>query len=140
MMRERMSMAHTDGQENNTGITVVYDGDCPFCTRYSQLLRLRENTGHVRMINAREPDETADRLREEGIELDKGIVVLWRGQIYQADRALHLLASLSGDKGFFNRLTRLAFKSPTLTRWLYPFLYHGRNLALKLTGKTRITR
>ena len=33
---------------------IVYDGECPFCTQYVKLMRLRETVGIVKPLNARE--------------------------------------------------------------------------------------
>ncbi len=40
---------------------IVYDGECPFCSRYVALQRLRESIGKVSMVNARDhlPDVAA---------------------------------------------------------------------------------
>ena len=34
--------------------SIVYDGDCPFCSRYVKLVRLREALGSVDLVNARD--------------------------------------------------------------------------------------
>ena len=39
---------------------LVYDGDCPFCSRYVQYLRLRQAAGPVRLVNAREGGPLVD--------------------------------------------------------------------------------
>ncbi len=31
-------------------LLIYYDGQCPFCNRYVQLLRLKESAGDVRLI------------------------------------------------------------------------------------------
>jgi protein-disulfide isomerase len=36
------------------GVTVFYDGACPFCSAYVRMVRLRKAAGEVRLIDARE--------------------------------------------------------------------------------------
>ena len=40
--------------------TIVYDGDCPFCSRYVALVRLREAVGQVVLANARDGGPVVD--------------------------------------------------------------------------------
>ena len=32
---------------------IIYDGECPFCSRYVKLMRLEETIGDIRLIDAR---------------------------------------------------------------------------------------
>ena len=45
---------------------LVYDGDCPFCSRYVKYLRLRRAAGPVRLVNAREGGPLVDELQRAG--------------------------------------------------------------------------
>src|SRR5690606_25765599 len=45
------------------GLTIVYDGDCPFCTSYIRLLRIRDAAGPVRLVNAREDHDVVAEAR-----------------------------------------------------------------------------
>ena len=44
-------------------VLIVYDGQCPFCSRYVELVRLRQSLGQVRLINAREGGPLVDELQ-----------------------------------------------------------------------------
>jgi predicted DCC family thiol-disulfide oxidoreductase YuxK len=63
-------------------LVVVFDGDCPFCSQYVQLLKLRETVGATRLINARSGDSIAIELQQSGYNLNQGIVVRYKGQTY----------------------------------------------------------
>ena len=119
-------------------LTLVYDGECPFCTRYVTLMRLRESAGTVQLLNARDPHPFVEELLEAGFDLDDGMVLKSGSNIYHGDRAIHALALMSGRVGWFNRLNFLVFRSPMLSRWLYPLLRAGRNATLRLLGRSRI--
>jgi len=45
---------------------IVYDGDCPFCSRYVRLVRLRDAIGPVALVNARDGGELVDEIRAAG--------------------------------------------------------------------------
>jgi len=120
--------------------TIVYDGECPFCSSYVTLLRLREAVGPVRLINARElPGALLDELRGNH-DLDAGMLFIRDGSIYHGDTAVHHLALLSSPSGLFNRLNALVLGQERLARRLYPALRLGRRLALALRGSGKIHR
>lgn len=122
------------------GITIIYDGDCPFCSRYVEMVRLRESVGDVRLVDARDPDAaawlTAVRLR--GLDLNDGMVAIYLDQYYHGDECLHLLAGLTSDSGLFNRINSFVFRSRTVSRYLYPVLRAGRNATLAALGREKL--
>jgi predicted DCC family thiol-disulfide oxidoreductase YuxK len=119
-------------------VWVVYDGECPFCSRYVLLYRLRERGQHVHLIDARSSHPIVGEIRARNLDLNEGMVVRWRGQYHYGADAMHLLATLAGDGSFFNRLNRLLFSRPRLARALYPALVRGRKLTLRLLGRKLI--
>ncbi len=36
-----------------SALSILYDGQCPFCRRYTDLLRLRQSVGEVRLVDLR---------------------------------------------------------------------------------------
>jgi predicted DCC family thiol-disulfide oxidoreductase YuxK len=120
-------------------IFVVYDGMCPFCTRYVMLYRIRQLAEKVHMIDARSDHPVVEEVRARGLSLENGMAVKWNGQIYHGAAALHVLALLGSDSGFFNRLNRLVFSRPRLGRFLYPAMVAGRRLTLRLLGRPPIS-
>ena len=57
------------------------------------------------------------------------------------DGAVHLLATLSSEKGgLFDRMQRAAFANPRRAARLYPVLAAGRRLFLRLVGRKPIGR
>ena len=116
----------------------MYDGDCPFCSRYVQYLRLREAAGPVRLVNAREGGPLVDELLRAGLDLDEGMVLKLGGRSYHGADCIHALALLSSGSGLFNRINAKVFRSPQLSRLLYPVLRAGRNTVLRLLGRTQI--
>jgi predicted DCC family thiol-disulfide oxidoreductase YuxK len=120
-------------------IFVVYDGMCPFCTRYVMLYRIRQLAEKVHMIDARSDHPVVQEVRARGLSLENGMAVKWNGQFYHGAAALHVLALLGTDSGLFNRLNRMVFSRPRLGRFLYPTMVAGRRLTLRLLGRSPIS-
>lgn len=121
------------------GAVIVYDGECPFCSRYVKMVRLRESLGAVRLVNARDSDDPlVEELKAAGIDLDEGMVLKLDDRLYHGDDCVHMLAMLSTPVGLFNRLNGAVFRSKAASRMLYPVLRSGRNAVLFLLGRRRI--
>ncbi len=116
-------------------LTILYDGECPFCSAYVRMLRLREVVDAVELVDARSGDPRVAEALAAGLDLDDGMVVLWQGARHYGADAVHLLAVLSGDGGPFNRLQRHLFRGPRMARALYPWLVRARRLWLRLAGR-----
>jgi len=74
----------------------------------------------------------------EGLDIDQGMVLKIRGQLYYGADAIHVLALISSRLGLFNQLNYWIFKSQVLAKTVYPVLRFFRNLLLKMLGKTKI--
>ncbi|HMH66133.1 MAG TPA: DCC1-like thiol-disulfide oxidoreductase family protein [Rhizomicrobium sp.] len=119
-------------------IWVVYDGQCPFCSSYVLLYRLRALAGLVHLIDARSDHPLVEAIRQHGYDLDAGMAVAFGGRIYWGAEAMNVLALLGSGSTIFNRLNRLLFRRIGLARLLYPILVRGRMLTLRLLGRGRI--
>ena len=117
---------------------LVYDKQCPVCDNYCRLMRIEESAGDLKLIDARGPSDALDEITALGLDIDQGMVLKMEGKIYYGADAIHALALISSRSGLFNRLNYWLFKSKRASRILYPALRCGRNLLLKLLGKTKI--
>ena len=125
-------------QTGEPGAWIVYDGQCPFCSRYVALLRLRDSLGEVRLINARDGGPVVEELERAGVDLDEGMVLKLDDRLYHGHDCIHVLALLSTPSGSFNRINAALFRSPRVARLLYPVLRTGRNAVLRLLGRSKI--
>ncbi|MEO0871885.1 MAG: DCC1-like thiol-disulfide oxidoreductase family protein, partial [Pseudomonadota bacterium] len=110
-------------------ISVYYDGECPFCTKYVRMVRL-QRADEVRLVNLREDEDLRARFAAEGFDLDGGMVVDDRGTRFSGDKAVAYMAALSTPSDAFNRLNRWIFSNATLAAALYPLMRAGRWVAL----------
>lgn len=124
---------------DEAGTYVVYDGDCPFCSEYVKLLRLREAVGKVEPVNARDDHPAARYATAKGVDLNQEMALILRGEVFSGPDCMHRLALMSTGAGAFNAVMAKVFASPQLSRALYPILRAGRNLTLRLMRRTPIT-
>lgn len=117
---------------------IVYDGQCPFCSRFVRYQRLQLSIGPVELVDARQGGALVRRLRQLGYDLDEGMVLVWHGQIFHGDACINRLALLSSRSDLFNRVNAAVFRSPTVSRVLYPVLRAGRNGVLRMLGRRKI--
>lgn len=120
------------------GVAVVYDGDCPFCSRYVALAKLREAVGDVRLINARDDAALSADLRRRGYDLNDGMAVFYNGEIHYGGDATYILAALSDRRSVFSKLSAGVLGNRAVARTIYPFLRFGRNTTLRILGKSKI--
>jgi predicted DCC family thiol-disulfide oxidoreductase YuxK len=113
---------------------LVYDGECPFCGDYLELLKLRERWPDLQLIDAREKPQhlAVERVRSAGLRIDDGMALIDGEIIYHGADAIHAVAKFGGV------LNRIAFGSKSGARMLYPLLKTGRALTLKALGRPKI--
>lgn len=121
-------------------IYFVYDGECPICQMGADLYKVRQSVGEVKTVDARtEKDHPVmQEVNQAGLNLDEGMVIKYNNQLYQGKEALHIMAILGADSGWFNHVNNTLYKSRTLAKLSYPFMKGARNIALKLKGAGKI--
>jgi predicted DCC family thiol-disulfide oxidoreductase YuxK len=119
-------------------LSVVYDGECPFCSNYVQHVRLQKIAGHLKYIDARGGGPIVEDAIKRGFNLDDGMLVIVDGAYHHGADAVHIIAMLSSPVDVLNRLNARLFRSRSLARLLYPGMRGGRNLTLALLGRKKI--
>jgi len=117
---------------------IVYDGECPFCTNYVGLYRMRAQLGNVHLVNAHDDVPIVSEIRARGIDLNKGMVLKFADKFYHGDKCMHMLALLSSESNLVNKINKWIFSHQERARLLYPILVTGRNLTLRLLGRGKI--
>ncbi len=121
-------------------ITLVYDGDCPFCRATAHMYRLKQAVGSLSIINAREAfgSPLMNDIQRRGLDLNEGVVVHFGSKLYHGAEALHVLALMGSQTGWLNKLNVSMFRNRATARLYYPFLKGVRNFFLWLLGKKPI--
>ena len=129
----------TDPKPKPDELALIYDGECPVCTTYSCTVDVDEGKASgIKRINARSDDALVRQAKDAGLDLDEGMIVVHDGKLYHGADALNIMARLAPSRGFGNRLNKILFSNPTISRVTYPVLRAGRNTLLKLLGRKKI--
>lgn len=117
---------------------LIYDGDCPFCSNFVKLTRLRETVGTIRIVNARDASSQLDEALSAGFVIDEGMLLKIDDQYYHGADCMNRIALLTSRSGFINKTILFIFRSHRLSQILYPILRFFRNTTIKLLGVSRL--
>lgn len=122
------------------GIQFIYDGECPVCTYAAHAFRIRQAAGELTLIDARTEGghPLVQEVNRRGLDLDEGMVIHYEGTFYHGADALHLMALVGSETGWYNKANALLFRSKTLSKILYPVLRAGRNTLIFFKGVPKI--
>ena len=121
------------------GIIIIYDGECPVCTRYVQMVRLKQVHGEVRLVNARsENSELVDWVCSEGYLIDDGMVVLYGDRVYYGADAIAFISLVTTSSSILNKSISLMFRCKWLGKFIYPVLVLLRRMLLILLGRNKM--
>lgn len=116
---------------------LVYDPECPVCDAYCRAARAR-GAPATQLVSAREPGELMAEITRRGLDIDQGMVLELDGRVLYGADAIHALALRLEGRSAFARLNRWLFRSSRRAALAYPALRAGRNLLLKLLGRSKI--
>ena len=122
--------------EKSDTVFVFYDGECPFCSNFVKMLALKKYYS-VELFDLRTLPEIVQWFREEGLNVDDGMIVTINQRLYYADEAVHILALLSTNS-LVGRANRLLFSRRRIARLLYPIMKTGRIIVLAILRKKKI--
>ena len=116
-------------------LTFIYDGECPFCNHFAELIELKSKLSDISIINGREDLITIKRLLKEGYDLDKGAILLTNDNIFHGSDAINIITSqIKNPSGNLLKLLTIIFKSKKRTKLIFPFLLIARRFALISKG------
>lgn len=122
----------------STKMQIVFDKQCPACSKYCELVQSSADPGSVSLIDARDKSDLMDEITSRGLDIDEGMVVSVEGELHYGGKAIHALAKMDSGRGLFNHANRVLFRNRHVAKALYPCLRSVRNLLLKLLGVGRI--
>tara|TARA_Y100000589_G_scaffold142308_1_gene135807 strand:- start:88 stop:471 length:384 start_codon:yes stop_codon:yes gene_type:complete len=118
-----------------TALTFIYDGECPFCNHFAELLELKSKIKNISILDGRKNPELIRELLVKGYDLDKGAILLKDNNIFHGADAINTICKLTKEPS--SKLLRIlsdTFKSIDRTRLIFPFLVRARRLALISKG------
>ena len=115
--------------------TFIYDGECPFCNHFAELLELQSKIRNISIIDGRKNKKLISSLLEKGFDIDKGAILLKGDNIYHGAEAINTVCKqINNPSGNLLKLLSKIFKSNKRTNLLFPFLVVARRFALISKG------
>jgi predicted DCC family thiol-disulfide oxidoreductase YuxK len=119
---------------------LLYDGECPVCSAYVAISRLRQIYPGLRVLDARAEPALVAELRGRGYEINTGMVLRLDGVIHfgaDATRAIAVFGRAGPSR--WRRAVLGAIGTAPWSRRLYPWLNRGRSLLLRLLRRGTIS-
>ena len=113
-------------------IYFFYDGECPFCNKFAELLELKSNLPNLVLLNAR---ENFDKL-PKGYDMDvKGALIVENGYFYNGAEAINYICnSINNPSIGLLSILKIVFKSNKRSNLIFPILINSRRILLKFKG------
>ena len=114
----------------------IYDGECPFCNHFAQLLELKGCLPEFEILDGRKNLPLLSKLYNQGFDLNNGAILIRNGNIMHGADAINWICSeIKEPSDTLLEVLRIIFTSNKRTNFLFPFLLWGRRLLLTLNGK-----
>jgi predicted DCC family thiol-disulfide oxidoreductase YuxK len=121
------------------GVWLVYDGECPLCQSTAKFFRLKEAKGTLHLLDARsDPNHPIlHQIKQRGLNLDEGFVIVDDGVYYHGKSALRYLSDIGKDRHWFTHAIGL-FRSEFMANVFYPLMRGTRNFLLRIRSVPKI--
>ena len=114
----------------------IYDGECPFCNHFAQLLELKCSLSNFEISDGRENLALLTKLYNQGYDLNNGAILINNENImHGADAISWICSEIKEPSDSLLELLRILFTSNKRTNFFFPFLLWGRRVSLTLKGK-----
>ena len=60
----------------STNLTFIYDGECPFCNHFAELLEPKSKINKISILDGRKNPKIIKSLLEKGYDIDRGAILL----------------------------------------------------------------
>ena len=114
----------------------IYDGECPFCNHFAQLLELKSCLPDFEILDGRKNLALLSQLYKQGYDLNKGAILISNGDIMHGANAINWICSeINEPSDSLLEVLRIIFSSNKRTSFLFPLLLLGRRFSLTFKGK-----
>ena len=69
--------------------TFIYDGECPFCNHFAELLEIKSKLNNIKILDGRKNLILIKSLLDKGYDLDKGAILLKDEDIFHGSDAIN---------------------------------------------------
>ena len=118
-----------------SNFTFIYDGECPFCNHFAELLEIKSKINNIKILDGRKNLSIIRSLLEKGYDLDKGAILLKDDHIFHGAKAINVICKeVNNPSSNLLKILTSVFKSNKRTKLLFPFLLRARRFALTSKG------
>ena len=114
-------------------LTLYYDKQCPFCSKYANFLKLKENF-EITLKDARE-NQSEISLVCENLNINDGFIVIYENNCFQGEKALEFLNSAVDKTTFLGKLHFFFAYDNIFSKFLYKILFVLRKVILFILRK-----
>ena len=119
----------------NSNYTFIYDGECPFCNHFAELLEIKSKITNIKVLDGRKDLTLINSLLDKGYDLDKGAILFKDEEIFHGADAINTICrEINNPSSNLLLLLSRVFKSTKRTKVLFPFLVRARRFALISKG------
>ena len=116
-------------------LTFIYDGECPFCNHFAELLELKSKIKNISILDGRENPDLIKDMFLKGYDLDNGAILLKDKDIFHGADAINTVCKLIKEPSSkLLEILSITFKSSKRTNFIFPFLVIARRFALVSKG------
>ena len=114
-------------------LILYYDKQCPFCSKYANLLKIKENF-EITLKDARNNLDEISVLCEN-LNINDGFIVLYKNDCFQGAKALAFLNSTVDKDTLLGKLHFVFRYDNIFSKILYKILFILRKIILFISGK-----
>ena len=119
----------------SSNYTFIYDGECPFCNHFAELLEIKSKITNIKIIDGRKNLTLIKSLFDKGYDLDRGAILLKNENIFHGADAINTICEkINNPSSSLLLLLSKVFKSNKRTKVIFPLLIRARRLALISKG------
>ena len=114
----------------------IYDGECPFCNHFAELLELKSSLPEFELLDGRKNLSLLSKLYRQGFDLNNGAILISNKKIMHGADAINWICNeIKEPSDSLLEVLRIIFTSNKMTKFLFPILLWARRLSLTLKGK-----
>ena len=115
--------------------TFIYDGECPFCNHFAELLEIKSKITNIKILDGRKNSALINSLLDKGYDLDRGAILIKDEEIFHGAEAINTICKqINNPSSSLLLLLSKLFKSTKRTKVLFPLLVRARRFALISKG------
>jgi len=116
-------------------LVFIYDGECPFCNKFAELIELKSGLPNIAILNGRENIILIKNLLEKGYDLNEGAILMKGEDIMHGPIALNYICSkIINPSSDLLKILKITFDSNQRANFIFPFLIVARRIALIFKG------